>query len=276
MFDNKGAFIGAPGQANFRSDFETKDYGLRELKVEEFAGLVFCTMAAEASIEEWLGSCAGHVRDCMMDDGRLTLLGYQKAVFPTNWKTYFDSDFYHAPLLHVGFRLLNWQGGKGDVHVEQPVGHFSVGYDSEPYKDNGFLADPSVVEMRGSDVRARVVALRPAYVLTKHVDTINVRFMRPLGVDRTEVCYAFFGHETDDSEYRTHRVRQATNLLGPSGFITIEDAAVFSRQQRTAADGGLTRFVNGVDQSPSESTQNDENGNVAGWAYYRQVMGFDA
>ena len=194
----------------------------------------------------------------MMDDGRLTLLGYQKAVFPTNWKTYFDNDFYHAPLLHAGFRLLNWQGGKGDVYVEQPVGHFSVGYDSQPYEDNGFLADPSVVEMRGSDVRARVVALRPAYVLTKHVDTINVRFIRPLGVDRTEVRYAFFGHETDDSEYRAHRVRQAANLLGPSGFITIEDAAVFSRQQKTAADGGLSRFVNGVDQPPSESTQNDE------------------
>ena len=276
LFDNEGAFRGAPGVRNFRSDFAAKDYGLRELKVEEFAGLVFCSMAADVPLETWLGACGEHLRDCMIDDGRLTLLGYQKAIFRTNWKTYFDNDFYHAPLLHIGFRMLGWQGGNGVVHVVEPVGHFSVGYDSAPYVNNGFLGDPSVVETVGSDVRARVVALRPAYVVTKHLDTINVRFVRPLGVDRTEVTYAFFGHETDSPEYRAHRVRQASNLLGPSGLITIEDAAVFNRQQKTAADGGFARFVNGVDNPPSESTQNDENGNTVGWAYYREVMGFES
>jgi len=274
LFDNAGAFCGAPGIRNFRSDFKKEDYALTELKVEEFAGLIFCSVAADMSLEAWLGACGEHVRDCMIDDGRLTLLGYQKAIFHTNWKTYFDNDFYHAPLLHLGFRVLGWAGGKGVVHVTEPVGHFSVGYDSEPYVDNGFLADPSVVETRGTDLRARVVALRPTYVLTKHVDTIGVRFVRPLGVDRTEVTYAFFGHESDTPEYRQHRVRQASNLLGPSGLITIEDAAVFNRQQMTAGDRGLSRFVNGVDQPPSESTQNDENGNTVGWAYYREVMGF--
>jgi anthranilate 1,2-dioxygenase large subunit len=275
LFNNKGEFQSAPLQKNFRAGFDPKDFGLPELKVEEFAGLVFCSFVAEDSVEEWLGVCGGHVRDCMIDDGKLTLLGYQKVVFRTNWKTYFDNDFFHAPLLHMGFRMLGWQGGKGVVHVVEPVGHFSVGYDSTPYIDNGFIADPSVVETIGSDVRARVVALRPCYVVTKHVDTINVRFVRPLGVDRTEVSYAFFGHETDTPEYAAHRVRQASNLLGPSGFITIEDAAVFNRQQKTAADRGLARFVNGVDNPVAESTQNDENGNRAGWAYYREVMGFD-
>jgi len=162
------------------------------------------------------------------------------------------------------------------VKIAHPVGHFSVGYDSTPYVDNGYLADPSVVQTLGTDVRARVVALRPVYVITKHVDTINVRFVRPLGVDRTEVSYAFFGHETDTPEYRRQRVRQASNLLGPSGFISIEDAAVFNRQQRTAGDEGLARFVKGTDRPSSEATQNDEIGNVVGWAYYREVMGFDS
>lgn len=275
LFDNSGAFRGGPGQRNFRSDFDPLDYALPELKVGEFAGLIFCSAAAEAGIEQWLGACAGHVRDVMMDDGKLTLLGYQKAIFSANWKTYFDNDFYHAPLLHMGFRLLSWQGGQGEVQVAEPVGHFSVGYESSPYVDNGFLADPTLVEMRGTDFRARVVALRPAYVLTKHLDTISVRFVRPLGVDRTEVTYAFFGHESDSPELRAHRVRQASNLLGPSGMITIEDAAVFNRQQMTSRDGGMSRFVVGVDRPAVEATQNDENGNTAGWAYYRGVMGFD-
>ena len=42
----------------------------------------------------------------MLDEGRLSLLGYQRVVYNANWKTYFDNDFYHAPLLHTGFRLL--------------------------------------------------------------------------------------------------------------------------------------------------------------------------
>ncbi|ARR55969.1 (2Fe-2S)-binding protein [Rhizorhabdus wittichii DC-6] len=275
LFSNKGNFIGGPGRRDFRSDFVAEDYALREFQVDEIAGLIFCSAAPQVGLEEWLGQCAGHVRDVMLDDGRLTLLGYQNAIFNANWKTYFDNDFYHAPLLHMGFRLLSWHGGQGEVRVEEPVGHFSVGYESSPYEDNGFLADPSLVEMKGTDARARVVALRPAYVLTKHLDTISVRFVRPLGVDRTQVTYAFFGHESDSPEYQAHRVRQASNLLGPSGMITIEDAAVFNRQQMTSRDGGMSRFVVGVDRPAAEARQNDENGNTAGWAYYREVMGFD-
>lgn len=275
LFDAQGAFRGAPGQRNFRSDFKAEDYRLTELKVEEVAGLVFCSLGADMPLSEWLGDCADHVRDCMLDDGRLTLLGYQRAVFNTNWKTYFDNDFYHAPLLHMGFRMLGWQGGKGEVRIAEPFGHFSVGYDSAPYVDNGYLKDPTIVETWGDDVRARVIALRPTYVLTKHLDTVSVRFVRPLAVDRTEVTYAYFGHEDDTESYRCHRVRQASNLLGPSGLITIEDAAVFNRQQMTAADGGRSRFVVGVDRPAAEATQNDEIGNIVGWAYYRKVMGFD-
>ncbi|WJJ14354.1 aromatic ring-hydroxylating dioxygenase subunit alpha (plasmid) [Prescottella equi] len=276
LFNSGGEFCGAPGEREFRSDFDRKDYGLPELRVEEIAGLIFVTRHPDTPLlETFLGECADPVRDCMIDDGDLTLLGYQKVVYKTNWKTYFDNDFYHAPLLHTGFRILGWQGGKGDVRITQPVGHFSVGYQSTPYVDNGYLADPSVVQFRGTDDRARVVALRPVTVMTKHVDTINVRFARPRGVDRTEVSYAFFGHASDTPEYREHRVRQASNLLGPSGFITIEDAAVFNRQQMTADDRTLARFVKGVDGRPEDATQNDEIGNTVGWAYYRKVMGFD-
>jgi len=211
----------------------------------------------------------------MLDDGRLTLLGYQNVVYKTNWKTYFDNDFYHAPLLHTGFRMLGWQGGCGEVSMTQPIGHFAIGYQSRPYVDNGYLSDPSVVEFRGEDARARVVALRPVTVVTKHLDTINVRFARPLGVDRTEVRYAFFGHESDSKEYARHRVRQSSNLLGPSGFISIEDAAVFNRVQKTAFDGEHHHFVKGVDAAPEAATQNDELANTVGWSYYRKVMDFD-
>jgi len=109
LFDNKGAFCGAPGEREFRGDFAREAYGLTELRVGEVAGLIFVTRdPATPPLEGWLGDCLDHVRDCMIDDGRLTLLGYQRAIYRTNWKTYFDNDFYHAPLLHLGFRILGW------------------------------------------------------------------------------------------------------------------------------------------------------------------------
>ncbi|WP_231335906.1 aromatic ring-hydroxylating oxygenase subunit alpha [Actinomadura graeca] len=276
LFDNQGCFRGAPGLRDFRADFDAGDYALPALRVGRLAGLVFVTRDPGApSLEAFLGEAASPLGDCMLDDGRLTLLGYQKVVYRTNWKTYFDNDFYHAPLLHAGFRMLGWQGGSGKVITTRPVGHLCVEYQSRRYVDNGYLADTSVVEFRGEDDRARVVALRPVTVVTKHLDTINVRFARPMGVDRTEVHYAFFGHEGDTPEYADHRVRQASNLLGPSGFITIEDAAVFSRVQKTSGDDGYQRFVKGADRPPEQATQNDELANTIGWAHYRQVMGFD-
>lgn len=275
LYDNDGTFAGAPRRMQFRPDFREEDYGLRELQVAESWGLVFVSMAEQPpDFDAFLGDAAAPLRDCMVDDGDLTLLGYQTVVFQTNWKTYIDNDPYHAPLLHRAFQLLNWQGGKGKVVVTEPYGHMCILYDAQPYADNGFLADPSVVTPMGDDRRARVVALRPVTGIVRHVDTINVRFARPLGVDRTEVRYTFFGHASDDEDYARHRVRQSSNLLGPSGFISIEDAAIYNRVQATARDGGHQRFVAGVGRPLSESSQNDEVANTGWWAHYREVMGF--
>ncbi|BBZ61737.1 (2Fe-2S)-binding protein [Mycolicibacterium monacense DSM 44395] len=275
IFNNDGRFAGAPRRMQFRPDFREEDYGLRELHVVEAWGLIFVSMAAQPPpFDDYLGDSADPLRDCMVDDGNLTLLGYQTVVFQSNWKTYIDNDPYHAPLLHSAFKLLNWQGGSGNVLVSKPYGHMSILYDAQPYVDNGFLADPSVVTRMGDDSRARVIALRPVTGIVRHVDTINIRYARPLGVDRTEVRYTFFGHASDSEDFARHRVRQSSNLLGPSGFISIEDAAVYNRVQATARDGGYQRFVAGVGRPLSESSQNDEVANTGWWAHYQEVMEF--
>jgi anthranilate 1,2-dioxygenase large subunit len=275
LFNNQGKFCGAPGQREFRADLGRDQYDLRELRVAEHAGLIFVTCNSETPpLAEFLGEAAGPLGDCMLDDGRLTLLGYQKVIFQANWKVYIDNDPYHAPLLHAAFRLLNWQGASGEVVVTEPHGHLCIRYQIKHYVDNGFLADPSVVEFRGTDDRARVVALRPVTGITKHLDTINVRFARPLGVDRTEVHYAFFGHQSDTAAFAQHRVRQSSNLLGPSGFISIEDAAIYNRLQATTRDMGYHHFVRGVDRPRAQWGQNDEASNTLWWKHYRDVMGF--
>ncbi len=274
IFDTQGALRACPGRREFRPDFREADYGLTPLRVAECAGLIFVSRdPAAPDLDDFLGEAASPLRDCMLDDGRLTLLGYQSVVYNANWKIYIDNDPYHAPLLHLAFRLLNWQGAAGQMITTQPHGHMCILYQIKDYQDNGYLSDPSIVEFRGTDDRARVVALRPVTGVTRHLDTVNVRFARPLDVDHTEVRYAFFGHVSDSAEYARHRIRQSSNLLGPSGLVSIEDAAVYNRVQLTARDGGYQRFVKGVGRPIAEATQNDEASNTVWWAHYRDLMG---
>lgn len=275
LFGNDGGFIGAPGRKEFRSDFCETDYSLVPLRVAEHAGLIFVSRDRLApDLQSFLGAAASPLADCMLDDGRLKLIGYQKVIYQANWKAYIDNDPYHAPLLHAAFRLLNWHGSKGQLITTRPYGHMCILYQINHYVDNGFLNDPSAISFLGTDDRARVVALRPVTGITKHLDTINIRFARPLGVNRTEVSYAFFGHQDDTPEYLEHRVRQSSNLLGPSGYISIEDAAIYNRVQLTTNDGGYARFVKGVGKPRDQWSQNDEASNTEWWAHYRTRMGF--
>ena len=75
-----------------------------------------------------------------------------------------------------------------------------------------------------------------------------------------------------------HRVRQASNLLGPCGLISMEDASVFHRVHVGNHTPGTVEFQKGVktvDSLNFDFKQNDETGNLPRWEYYRSVMGFE-
>jgi anthranilate 1,2-dioxygenase large subunit len=73
-------------------------------------------------------------------------------------------------------------------------------------------------------------------------------------------------------------VRQASNLLGPSGFISLEDGAVFSRIHEGSYSLGTVAFQKGYQGKPLEGpcsvAQNDEASNLVRWERYRKSMGF--
>jgi len=74
-----------------------------------------------------------------------------------------------------------------------------------------------------------------------------------------------------------HRVRQASNLIGPSGFISLEDGAVFNRLHVGAHSEGNVGFQKGVKgriEAPYTLDKGDEAGNLIRWEHYRQAMGF--
>ena len=61
--------------------------------------------------------------------------------------------------------------------------------------------------------------------------------MLPKGPDHFELVFHFFGYEDDTPELRKLRIKQA-NLVGPAGYISMEDTEATELVQRgTVRDG---------------------------------------
>ena len=279
-FDGKGALIGCPLKPGDSVGFSREKYPLSRPRMAMVHGLIFVTLCdAAPSLAVFLDGYEDKLANVMGGDGRLKLLGYHKTTLHANWKTYHDNDAWHAPLLHTAFRMLDWQGGKG-CQFANARGH--RGFESMLSLPVGqtLLSDASLIEYRGGDLSRGSCSLHlfPLFAAVKHLDTIGLRFVNPRGVDRTELHFAYFGREDDDAEMTRHRVRQSSNLLGPCGMVSMEDAAMFQRLHIGSRTPGMQVFQKGVKDEyamPREFSQNDEAVNILSWEYYRRVMGFE-
>jgi phenylpropionate dioxygenase-like ring-hydroxylating dioxygenase large terminal subunit len=280
LFNNQGDLLGAPGIRGFPATFRKEDHGLRPLRFEEFCGVIFVTLSdAAPSLPDYLGEVGDYIRAAIGSDDELELLGYQKVLFDTNWKEYGDQEGYHAPLLHKAFSLLKWQGGIGSRSMTR-YGHMAVRADLKKAPPSNFLKDPSLVDVRdpGHAPQSVVVTMFPLNIIVRHLDVISMRFAFPHSPDEVEVHYAYFAQKSDSQELKRHRLRQASNLLGPSGLISLEDGAVFNRVHEGSASAGTVEFQKGVRgrmDPPAVIEQNDEAGNLIKWERYRSIMGFE-
>ena len=281
LFNPEGELIGCPNSKEFSPGFKRENYPLGKPRTELSYGLIFVTMSeATPSLEEWIGDVMPTFKQAMGEDGDLRLLGYQKVSYKSNWKGYNDNDGYHAPLLHTAFTLLNWQGGQGHQYMDKTRGHLGFEADLKPVPKSEKIKDHSLVEYIGDEANmgSRLIQFFPTMVITRHLNVYNIRFAIARGPEDTEVHYAYFCHNSDDEEMVKHRTRQASNLLGPCGMVSMEDAAVFHRIHIGSNTPGNAIFQKGVksfDELPTDVKQNDESGNLPRWEYYRQVMGFE-
>lgn len=278
-FSTRGELIGCslkPGEAG---SFSRANYPLAKPRIAIVHGLIFVSCSNEApDIADYLGGYENKLLNAMGGTDSLKLLGYHRYVIHANWKTYHDNDGWHAPLLHAAFRMLNWQGGKG-LQFANDRGHRGFESTLSPPTGQTFLSDPSLIEFKSADPERGSCSLHlfPLFSAVRHMDSIGLRFINPLSVDKTQLSFAYFGHEDDSEEMLQHRIRQSSNLLGPCGLVSIEDAAVFQRLHIGSFAPGDQIFQKGVVDDytvPSEFDQNDEAVNILSWEHYRHVMGF--
>jgi len=286
---------GIKGQGGMPEDARPESQAPRKLRVEVFCGLMFATLSeATPPIERYIGpEVAARIRRVMK--GPVRVLGGYSQVLPSNWKLYFENvkDTYHASLLHLffsTFRLNRLEqkggvivGGDGGSHVSFTMMNTDLAGDE--YERAGMrsasggyrLEAPEMLESVdefGDGITLQILTVFPGFVLQQIMNCLAVRQVLPKGVGGTELAWTCFGYVGDDEKMRERRMKQS-NLVGPAGYISLEDGAATGFVQRGIAGASARASVvemggRSVESNESRVTETSVRGL---WQQYRKHMG---
>ncbi|HEY8360949.1 MAG TPA: aromatic ring-hydroxylating dioxygenase subunit alpha [Ramlibacter sp.] len=285
---------GVKGKGGMPASFCKEEHGPRKLRIAVYCGLVFGSFSEDVpSIEEYLGDeiCARIERVLHKP---VEVIGRFTQALPNNWKLYFENvkDSYHASLLHLFFTTfeLNRLSQKGGVIVDETGGHH-VSYSmidasaaDSSYKEQGLRSDDSKYRLKDTTVlegfkeyddgiTLQILSVFPGFVLQQIQNCLAVRQVLPKGQDRSELNWVYIGYTDDTPEQRKVRLKQL-NLVGPAGFISMEDGAVGGFVQRGIAGAqGLEAIVEmGGESTESSDGRAIENSVRGFWKAYRSHM----
>jgi salicylate 5-hydroxylase large subunit len=300
-YDLAGKLIGVPfrrgfqGQGGMPEDFKTEDYGLRRLRTVRRGGVVFASFSdATEPFDAYLGPGMLGYFDRVFDGRTLEVLGYMRQRIPSNWKLMFENikDPYHASLLHVflvTFGLFRLDQ-KSEVDLDETGRHaILVSRKGEQVANEAtkemrqFRADFSLADKRllepvreyPGDATVAMQTLWPNIIIQQQSNTLAMRQLVPIDEKSFDLAWTFFGYQDDTAEMRQRRLRQA-NLMGPAGFVSLDDSEAMLISQWGVADHPNETMLlemggRGVESTPHMVTE----GAIRGfYKYYADVMGF--
>ncbi|MCH2394267.1 FAD-dependent oxidoreductase [Oceanibaculum sp.] len=249
-YDLKGNLAGVPfrrgvdGKGGMPADFDPADHHPRKLSVTTRGGVIFASYAEDMEpFDSYLGPEMTREFDATFDGRKLVVLGYYRNTLPGNWKLYHENlkDPYHATLLHtflVTFGLLV-AGNKSQMLCDASGRHGAmcsaksdgknVSADAKKemraYKEGMQLEEPRFMDFVpefDSPWSVTMSTIWPNLIVQREMNTLGVRHIVPEGPNQFTMIWTMFGFEGDDEEMTRHRLRQG-NLMGPAGFLGLED-----------------------------------------------------
>ena len=301
-YDFEGGLTGVPfrrgvkGKGGMPGDFRLEDNGLLRLRTEVLNGVVFATFAAGApSLADYLGPDMMRYFTRVFDGRPLRILGTTRQRIDSNWKLQMENlkDPYHAGLLHMFlvsfglFRLdqesfmvmdrtrghsalLSKRSKAGQREGAEEVARFTADYRLEDAR----LIEP-ILEF-DDDITLSIQTLFPSIIVQAQLNTLAMRHIIPKGVGAHELVWTFFGYEGDDAERDTLRLRQS-NLMGPAGYVTLDDAEALEISQigidGASPDAAAVLDLGGRDVEPADHLLTEAL--VRGfYELYRDLMGY--
>lgn len=154
-FRNTGELAGVPWPKAYNEDFDTREWGLKQVRVESYRGFIFGTLNPQApNIIDYLGP-ARELLDHWLDryNGKKLIVGNpHRMVYNGNWKLTYDNagDGYHVTFSHRSlFEMAGRMGENKDMTyfaenpdngemVVQYLGNGHTFIDQRPnYKEKG-------------------------------------------------------------------------------------------------------------------------------------------
>ena len=291
---------GAKGQVGMPEDFDRSAHGLRKLRVESYAGLVFATFSETVEpLADYVGpTMCGYIDRIFHKP--VEYLGCTRQYSNSNWKLYLENvkDPYHASLLHLFHTTFNIFRVGMQAHcvtdeglglhslimaIKQEQAETASDYTAQKIRayDSGFvLEDESILALIPEyDVLAtnHIQPIFPQLVIQQIHNTLVARQLLPKGPDGFELVFHFFGYEDDDEAMRKLRIKQA-NLVGPAGYISMEDTeATELVQQGVVGDDNAFSVIDMARDAPEQSdTLITEKLIRSFWTGYQRLMDFDA
>jgi anthranilate 1,2-dioxygenase large subunit/terephthalate 1,2-dioxygenase oxygenase component alpha subunit len=236
--------------------FCREQHGPRKLRVAVLFGLIFGSLHDDVPpIEEYIGEDVCDKLERVLRKP-VEIIGRYTQTLPNNWKLYAENvrDTYHASLLHTffttfGITRLTQEGGV--VISEDGGNHASASYsrvvlgEETAYTKQSIRSENAELQIKdlsmlknvdefGDGIVLQILSVFPGFVLQQIHNCIAVRQILPTAVDSTDLHWTYLGFADDTQELRRMRLKQA-NLVGPAGFVSMEDGAVGGFVQRGIA-----------------------------------------
>lgn len=284
---------GALGKGGMPADFDMKAHGLQKLRTTIRGGSVWATYSQSApSFDEYCGPLIlAEIDKIFPADRDVRLLGYMRQLIPANWKTYVENlkDPYHATLLHTFYITFGlWRADNKSSCTPVGSGHSLMVSHNEGKKTSAAtpemarfraefeLHDMETVKPRQEFKDSRVGGpwIFPAATLGVQANSLQVRHVIPRTPDSFELSFTLFGYADDDEEMQRLRLKQA-NLIGPAGFVSIDDSEMLKQVQSGAAGypnrAGVIE-MGGRDLEPTDYMVTEVLIRAM-WDWYRKKMG---
>ena len=250
-YDLTGGLQGVPfrrgvaGAGGMPADFDPALHGARRLNVTTHRGVVFASYVEDMEpLAEYLGPEILREFEATFDGREIEILGHYRHSLPGNWKLYHENlkDPYHATLLHtflVTFGLL--VAGNKSLMLADPTGRHGVMASAKSdasksvdesskkemraYKEGMTLHEPRFMDYVpefDSPWSVTMATIWPNLIVQREMNTLGIRQIVPTGPHEFIMKWTMFGFRDDSEEMRRHRLRQG-NLMGPAGFLGLED-----------------------------------------------------
>jgi anthranilate 1,2-dioxygenase large subunit len=303
-YSSRGDLQGVPfrkGQKNMTgmpADFDIKAHSLQKLRVESYSGLVFASFSNEVpSVRDYIGPENAPYIDRLFQKP-IEYLGCTRQLSSSNWKLYIENvkDPYHASLLHLFHttfnifrvnmkaRCLSDKTGmhtviyamKDDISSAQDYAAQKI----RTYDERFNLEDHSILDLvqEYEDITTNhIQVIFPQLVLQQIHNSLVARQVLPKGPNGFEIIFHFFGYKDDSEELRRLRIKQA-NLVGPAGYISMEDTEATELVQRGVTGSEDKYSILEMSRSaPEEQATLISEGLVRKfWLGYQSIMGLNA